>query len=77
MSKTCVLPDGAPSGLVGAEACLEIVWPDERSRPCLRTFRRLQRQRLIPVYYLGRRTYFDPAQVRAAIDRQFVVSARP
>ena len=70
------LKSGVPSGLVGAETCRLIVWTDERSRPCMRTFRRYQRQRIIPVIKLGRRTFFDPAQVRAAIDRQFTVQAK-
>jgi len=68
--------ENLPSGLVGPDACLRILFPDKASRPCLRYFRELQRKRLIPFVKLGRRTFFDPAEVRRAIDRQFSVRAR-
>lgn len=71
-----VKESNVPSGLVCAETCRLIVWSDERGRPCMRTFRRYQRQRLIPFVKIGRRTFFDPAQVRAAIDKQFTVQAK-
>lgn len=65
-----------PAGLVGAETCLRIVFPDDDTRPCLRYFRELQSKRLIPFKKIGRRTFFDPVEVRRALDRQFTVHAR-
>lgn len=65
-----------PSGLFGAEKTLELTFPDPLSRPCIRTFRQWQRLRLIPFKKIGRRTFFDPVEVRRALDRQFSVQAR-
>jgi hypothetical protein len=65
-----------PAGLVGAETCLRLIFPDEATRPCLRYFRELQRKRLIPFKKIGRRTFFDPPEVRRALDRQFSVHVR-
>ncbi len=74
-AETCLTFDQR-AGLVGAETCLRLVFPDEATRPCLRYFRELQRKRLIPFVKCGRRTFFDAARVRAALDRQFTVHAR-
>jgi hypothetical protein len=63
-------------GLVGAETCLRLVFPDEATRPCLRYFRELQAKRLVPFKKIGRRTFFDPVEVRRALDRQFSVHTR-
>lgn len=60
--------------LVGAEDCIKIVFPSETSRPGLRTFRDWQAKGYIPVHKIGRRTYFDPEQVRAAIERRFRIN---
>ena len=57
--------------LVGAEDCIKIVFPCESSRPGLRTFRDWQAKGFIPLIRVGRRTYFDPVQVRAALERRF------
>ena len=60
--------------LVGAQTCLELVFQDPATRPCLRFFRGLQNKRLIPWKKIGRRAFFDPVEVRNAIDRQFSVN---
>ncbi len=60
-------------GLVGAETCLRIIFPDEATRPCIRYFRTLQKKRMLPFRKIGRRTFFDPAEVRRALDAQFTV----
>ena len=65
-----------PAGLVGVETCLRLVFPDEATRPCLRYFRELQRKRLVPFKKIGRLTFFDPVEVRRALDRQFSVHVR-
>jgi hypothetical protein len=58
--------------LVGALDCINEVFPTER-RPCLRTFRKWQHQGFIPYRQIGRRHFFDPEEVRAAIDKEFWV----
>ena len=63
--------------LVGAEACIAIVFPDEPSRPGLRTFREWQSRGYFPVHRIGRRTFFDPEEIRSALDRRFRVNAKP
>ncbi len=64
------------SKLVGAEACLVDLFPDEPSRPGLRTFRDWQAKGFIPVHKIGRRTFFDPEEVRQALDRRFRIKPR-
>ena len=61
--------------LVGAEDCIKTVFPSEKSRPGLRTFRAWQAKGYIPVHKIGHLTFFDPEQVRAALDRRFRVAA--
>lgn len=61
------------SSLVGAEALLREVWPDEESRPSLRWLRGMQAKRLVPFRKIGRRVYFDPEEVRRSFDAQFKV----
>ncbi len=63
--------------LVGAEECIAMLFPCESSRPGLRTFREWQARGHFPVHKIGRRTYFDPEEVRAALDRRFKVNAKP
>jgi hypothetical protein len=61
--------------LVGAEDCIKIVFPCETSRPGLRTFREWQAKGFFAFHKIGRRTFFDPEEVRAALDRRFKVNA--
>ena len=61
--------------LVGPQQCIEILFPSETSRPGLRSFRRWQAQGFIPVHKIGRRTFFDPEQVRAALEQRFRIAA--
>ena len=76
MDNTPAHDTNALVGLIGAETCLNIVFPDEATRPSLRYFRELQRKRLVPFKKIGRRTFFDPVEVRRALDRQFSVHTR-
>lgn len=66
----------APKQLVGAEDCIELVFPCDKSRPALRTFREWQARGYFPHHKIGRRTYFDPQEVRIALDRRFRIKAR-
>ena len=62
--------------LVGAEDCIKIVFPCETSRPGLRTYREWQSKGFFPFHKIGRRTYFDPDEVRSALDRRFRIQAK-
>jgi hypothetical protein len=64
-----------PEGLLSAEELLSVIWPNEKSRPCLRTLREFQAKRMVPYVKLGRLVYFDPAKVRRALEKRFTVEA--
>ena len=57
-------------GYVGAERCIEILFPDPESGIKLRMFRKLQCQGYIPHLKLGRRTLFNPSEVKAALEKR-------
>lgn len=61
--------------LVDAEALLRELWRDKESRPSLRWLRGMQAKRLVPYRKIGRKVYFDPEEVRRAIDSQFKVES--
>lgn len=61
--------------LVGAEDCIKINFPCETSRPALRTFRKWQANGWVPVHKIGHLTFFDPEEVRAALERRFKINA--
>jgi len=62
-------------GYVGVERCLEILFPDPKSGIKLRMFRKLQAQGYIPYLKLGRRTLFNPSEVRFALEKRLKRSA--
>lgn len=55
--------------LVDAQRCLELIWPNEQCRPNRRWFLEQKRKGLIPFKKVSHFVYFDPLEVRAAIDR--------
>ena len=59
--------------LVGMKTCLELVFPDEKSRPCFRLFTGWKAKGFIPYHKVGKRVFMDPVQVRAALDKQFEI----
>ena len=63
--------------LVGAHKCLEILFPDESSRPGIRTFREWQARRYFPEFKIGRRTFVNPVEVHAALARRCRIQATP
>jgi len=67
-------PTPAHRQLLTAEECIKAVF-GEASPPGLRTFREWQAQGFFPFVRVGRRTFFDPEDVRAALDRRFKVNA--
>jgi hypothetical protein len=76
-----ILPNtsGTPlpaSSLVGAAGLLLELFPANDSRPSVRWLRRMQSRGLVPYKKIGRRVFFDPEEVRRALDRQFSVHTR-
>lgn len=64
------------SGLVGENALRATIWPDSESRPSRRWFLELKARGLIPYHRIGRRVFFDPAEVRASLDHNFRINPR-
>ena len=64
------------SDLVRGEALLKILFKEEEGRPSLRWLRTLQSKRLIPFRKIGQGVFFDPVEVRRALDAQFKVNHR-
>lgn len=54
---------------------MAVLWPYERERPSKRWFKELQLNGQIPYRRIGRMIFFDPAEVRRALDRKFRVEA--
>jgi hypothetical protein len=50
------------------------IWPDPEERPSLRYFKELQAKGYIPFVRIGRLVFFDPAEVRRALDHKFRVA---
>lgn len=63
--------------LLGAAETITAVFPGENSRPALRTFREWQARGFLPYHKIGKRTFFDPEEVRRALDRRFRIEAKP
>jgi hypothetical protein len=61
--------------LVPDYVCLERLFPHERGRPSIRWFRALKAAGALPFRRIGRRIFYDVAEVRRALDRRFKVEA--
>ncbi|MBL9145353.1 MAG: hypothetical protein JNM99_16870 [Verrucomicrobiaceae bacterium] len=59
------------SGLTDAHGLLAALWPEKESRPSLRWLREQQVRRTVPFIKVGRRVFFDPLQVRRAMEKNF------
>ena len=57
-------------GYVGIERCIEILFPDPKSGIKLPMFRKLQAAGYILYLKLGRRTLFNPSEVRFALEKR-------
>ena len=57
------------SRLVDAATCIDEIF-DGESKPSFRTFREWQAKGWIPFRKIGRLTFFDPFEVRAALDKR-------
>lgn len=74
-SKCGIMKVIEPRQLVNAEGLLDALFPNPKSRPSLRFIRQLQADRRIPYKKVGRLVYFDPIEVREALDRNCTVKA--
>lgn len=54
---------------MNSRRALEAVFPDPEGRPSLRWFEDLQRAGKIPAIQIGRRLFYEPERVRAALRR--------
>lgn len=61
--------------LVGIETCLRIVFPDESTRPGLRTFHEWKKRGYFPSVKIGKRVFLDPVKVRKALENRFTIEA--
>ena len=55
--------------LVRGERLLELIFPDEGSRPCTKWLHQQRTSRSIPYKRVGRLIFYDPDEVRAAFDK--------
>ena len=62
--------------LLGIHGTLAAIWPDESERPSLRAFMEWKRRGFVPYLKIGRRVFFDPQEVRRALERRFEIQAR-
>ena len=60
--------------LVTAPKLLELIWPDEECRPCLRSLRSWTASRMIPHIRVGHLVYYDPEAVLAALSKRTIKS---
>lgn len=65
------------AGLLDAAGLLAALFPDEASRPSVFWLTRLRDKRKIPFIKIGVKTFYDVAQVRAAMQNNFGFQPRP
>jgi hypothetical protein len=61
--------------LVGIKTTLCEVFPDEATRPSLRSFNEWKARKYFPSVKIGKRVFLDPAQVRRALEKRFTIHA--
>jgi hypothetical protein len=66
-----------PIGLIDGERCLELLFPGQDGKPTrsMRWFLKLKAEGLIPYRKIRGSVFYDPAEVRRAIDRLCRVDA--
>jgi hypothetical protein len=69
-------PENTPvEGLVGLDPYRKIIFTDETTRPCYRTWVTWKKLRYFPVLCIGRRIFCDPDKVREALEERFTIKA--
>jgi hypothetical protein len=64
--------DGSGACLVTARKLLELIWPDEECRPCVRSVRSWTASRILPSVRVGGLIFYDVEAVRAALAKRTV-----
>lgn len=59
--------------LVGTKTCLEIIFPDPKTRPSFRTFNEWKSRRYFPSIKIGKRVFLDPDSVRKSLSSRFTI----
>ena len=62
--------------LVGAKQCSAEIFGDGPDAPCARWWQYQMKRGIIPFYRIGRLVWFDPEEVRDALQQQCRVAAR-
>lgn len=60
--------------LVGISTCLSLVFPDEATRPSLRTFNEWRARGYYPYLKIGKRVFLDADAVRKSLSKKFTIS---
>jgi hypothetical protein len=70
-----IAPEAADNSiaLVGPDNLLKALWPDEAERPSVRWLRKMVYTRSVPFRRISNRLWFDPAECRRALDRQYKI----
>jgi hypothetical protein len=63
------------NGYFSADETLRLLFPSQASRISLKWFMRLRYKNLIPYRKFGSRLFFNPAEVRRALDKIFKIEA--
>lgn len=75
MSKQAVTPNQHEPALYGIKPTLEIVFPDDSTRPSLRTFNEWRARGYYPSVKIGKRVFLSPEAVRRALEKRFTIEA--
>ena len=66
--------DRGRARLVSAPKLLEVIWPDQECRPCIRSIRSWTASRILPSIRVGGLIFYDVDQVKAALAKRTVKS---
>jgi hypothetical protein len=61
------------SSLLGVDATIAAIFPDPASRPARRTFLEWKARKYFASVKIGKRVFFDPAKVRASLEKRFTI----
>jgi hypothetical protein len=61
--------------LIGIDDCRVVIYPDEKSAPAERTWKKWHAARYFRSYKIGRRVFGDPEEIRADLSRRFKINA--
>ena len=62
--------------LLNAKSCIAEIFGDSPEAPSLRWWQYQMQRRMIPYYKIGHLVWFDPTEVRAALEKNCRIAAR-